>query len=95
MTDDQGLGEWKLHTLKDMRWIENHQRPIKYWIRDTIKSMRWLMRQQAYTAHQINAPQRCLNSDTPPKRLYTEMLTADWWRETEAADADLGSCAVH
>jgi hypothetical protein len=27
MPDDQALGEWKLHTLEDVRWNENHQRP--------------------------------------------------------------------
>jgi hypothetical protein len=68
--DDQALGEWELHTLKDMRWNDNHQRPIKYWSRDIIKSMRWLMRQPAYAEHRIFAPQRCFNSDTPPKHLY-------------------------
>jgi hypothetical protein len=31
MPDDQALGEWELHTLKDMRWNDNHQRPIKSW----------------------------------------------------------------
>ena len=30
MPDDQALGEWELHTLEDMRWNDNHQRPIKY-----------------------------------------------------------------
>jgi protocatechuate 3,4-dioxygenase beta subunit len=40
MPDDQALGEWKLHTLKDMRWNPNHHRPIKYWSQDIIKSMR-------------------------------------------------------
>jgi len=78
MPDDQALGEWELHTLEDMRWNDNHQRPIKYWSRDIIKSMRWLMRQPAYAEHFIYAPQRWFNSDTPPKRLYTEMHTADW-----------------
>jgi hypothetical protein len=29
MPDDQTLGEWELHTLQDMRWIDNHQCPIK------------------------------------------------------------------
>jgi len=31
MPDDQALREWELHTLEDMRWNDNHQRPIKYW----------------------------------------------------------------
>jgi hypothetical protein len=31
MPDDLPLGEVELHTLKDMRWNDNHQRPIKYW----------------------------------------------------------------
>ena len=83
MPDDQALGEWELHTLEDMRWNDNHQRPIKYWRRDIIKSMRWLMRQPAYAENPIYAPQRCFNSDTPPKLLYTEMHTADWWWETQ------------
>jgi hypothetical protein len=83
MPDDLALGEWELHTLEDMRWNDNHQRPIKYWSRDTIKSMRWLMRQPAYAEHLIYAPQRCFNSYTPPKRLYTEMHTADWWWEAQ------------
>jgi hypothetical protein len=30
MPDDQALGVWELHTLKDMRWNDNHQHPIKY-----------------------------------------------------------------
>jgi hypothetical protein len=77
--DDLALGEWELHTLEDMRWNDNHQRPIKYWSRDIIKRIRWLMRQPAYTADLICAPQRCFNSNTPPKRLYTEMHSADWW----------------
>jgi len=37
--DDLPLGEWELHTLEDMTWNDNHQRPIKYWSRDIIKSM--------------------------------------------------------
>jgi len=77
MPDDQALGEWELHTVEDMRWNDNHQRPIEYWSRDIIKSMRWLMRQTAYAEHLIYAPQRCVNSDMPPKRLHTEMHTAD------------------
>jgi hypothetical protein len=40
MPDDLALGEWALHTLEDMRWNDNHQRPIKYWSQDIIKSMR-------------------------------------------------------
>jgi len=28
MPDDQALVEWELHTLEDMRWNDNHQRPI-------------------------------------------------------------------
>jgi hypothetical protein len=78
MPDDRALGEWELHTLEDMRWNDNHQCLIKYWNRDIIKRMRWLMRQPAYAEHLIYAPQRCFNRDTPPKRLYTEMHTADW-----------------
>jgi len=83
MADTQALGEWELHTLEDMRWNDNHQSPIKYWSWDIIKSMRWLMRQPAYAERLIYAPQRCFNSDTPPKRLYTEMHTVDWWWETQ------------
>jgi len=83
MPDDQAFGESELHTLEDMRWNDNHQHPIKYWSRDIIESMRWLMRQPAYTEHLIFALQRCFQSDTPPKRLYTEMHTADWWWETQ------------
>jgi hypothetical protein len=83
MPDDQALGEWELHTLKDMRWNDNHQHPIKYWSRDIIKSMRWLMRQPAYVEHFIFALQRCFNSDRTLKRLYTEMHTADWRSQTQ------------
>ena len=90
MPDDQSLGEWELHTLEDMRWNDNHQRPIKCWSRDIIKSMRWLMWQPAYAEHLIFAPQRCFNSDTPPKRLYTEMHTTDWWWETQVMRATPG-----
>ena len=83
MPDDLPLGEWELHTLEDMKWNDNHQCHINYWSRHIIKSMRWLMGQPAYAKHRIYAPQRCFNSDTPPKRLYTEMHTADWWWETQ------------
>jgi len=69
MPYDQPLWEWELHTLKVMRWNDNHQRPIIYWSQDSIESMRWLIRQPAYTGHLIFAPQRCFNSDTPPKSL--------------------------
>jgi hypothetical protein len=74
MPDDQAVREWEQHTLEDMRWNDNH---------NIIKSMRWLMRQPAYAEHFIYAPQRCFNSDMPPKRLYTGMHTADWWWETQ------------
>jgi len=47
MPDDQPLGVWELHTLEDMRWNDNHQRPIKYCSWNIIKSMRWLMWQPA------------------------------------------------
>ena len=70
-------------TLSRMRWNDNHQRPINYWSRDIIKSMRWLMWQTAYAEHLIFAPQRYLDSDMPPKRLYTEIHTANWWWETQ------------
>jgi len=83
MPADHALREWELHTLEDMRWNGNHQRPIKYWSRDIIKSVRGLMRQAAYAEHLIYAPQHVSNSDTPPKRLYTQMPTADWWWETQ------------
>jgi len=83
MSDDLAHGEWKLHTLEDMRWNDNHQRPIEYWSRDIIKSMRWLIRQPSYAEHGRYAHQGCFNSDTPPKRHYTEMHTADWWWETQ------------
>ena len=43
MPDKQALIERELHTLEDMRWIDNHQRLIKYWSRDFIETMRWLM----------------------------------------------------
>ena len=39
MLDAQALGEWEQHTLEDMRWNDNLQRPNKYWSRDIIKSM--------------------------------------------------------
>jgi len=83
MPDDLALGEWELHTVEDMRWNDNHQRPNKYCSRDIIISMRWLMPQPAYAEHLIYAPQRCFNSDKPPKRLDTEMHTADRWWETQ------------
>jgi len=83
MPDDLALEEWELHTLEDMKWNDNHQRPIKYRSGDIIKSMRWLMWQPAYAEHLINATQRCFESATPPKHLYTEMHTADWWWQTQ------------
>jgi hypothetical protein len=83
MPDDLALREWELHTLEDMRRNDNHQSPMKYSSPDIIKSVRWLMHQRAYAGHLIYAPQRCFNSDTLPKRLYTEMHTADWLWETQ------------
>ena len=84
MPDDQDLGEWELHTLEDMRWNDNRPPPIKYWSREIITTMRWLMGQPAYAENLIYVPQRCFNSDTLPKRLYTEMYTVHWWWETKA-----------
>jgi len=81
--DDLALWEWELHALEDMKWNDNHQRPIKYCSRDINKSVRWLMRQPAYAELLIYAFQRCFNCNTPPNSLYTEMHTADWWWETQ------------
>jgi len=72
-------GEWKLQTLKAVRSNDKHQRPIKYWSRDIIKSMRWLMRQPDCTEHLLYTPQSSFKSDKPPKCLYTEMHTTEWW----------------
>jgi hypothetical protein len=38
--NDQGLGQWELHTVEDMRWNDNHHCPVKYWSRDITKRMR-------------------------------------------------------
>jgi hypothetical protein len=43
------------------------------------------MQQPAYAEQLIYTPQRCCNSDTPPKRPYTEMHTEDWWWETQVS----------
>jgi len=83
MPDDPPLGEWELHTLEDMTWNDNHQRPIKYWCRDIIKSTRWLVWQPANAEHLIYTPQRCINSDTSLKHLYTGMHTVEWLWETQ------------
>jgi hypothetical protein len=84
MSDDQALGEWELHTLKDMKFNDNCQCPMKCWTQDMIKSMRLLMRHPAYAENQMYALQHCFNSDsTPRKYLYPEMRTADWWWETQ------------
>ena len=90
MPDDMALGEWELHTLQDMRCNDNHQRPIKYCNQDIIKTMRWLIPQPIYAEHLIYAPQRCVHSDTPHIRLYTEMPTVDWWWETQVRRDSLG-----
>jgi hypothetical protein len=79
MPGDQVLMECEVHTLSDMGWNDKHQHPTKFWSRDIIKSIRWLMWQPAYAQILIYTTQRCFNSYTPPKRLYTEMHTADWW----------------
>ena len=83
MLDDQAQGEWELLTLEDMRWNDNHQHPIKFWCLVIIKSMRCLIWQPAYATHLKYAPQRCFRINTPPKHLYIEMRTVDWWWETQ------------
>jgi hypothetical protein len=52
---------------------------MKYYSRNLAKSASWLMRQQEYAEHLTDAPQHSVYSDTPPKHLYTEMYTVDWW----------------
>ena len=84
MPDDQGLGEWELHTPEDMRRNDNHKRHAKYQSRDIIQNMRWLMQHPAYNEQLIYTPQHCFNSDSPLKCLNPEMHTADWWWETLA-----------
>jgi len=84
MPSDLVPGECELHTLDNMKWNDNHQRPIKYWSRDIIKTIKWLIRQAVYTKRHIYASQRCFNSDTPLKCLDTEMHTTDCWWETQA-----------
>ena len=51
MPDDKALEESELHTLKNMRWKDNHLSPIKYWNQDIIKSMRYVMRHAADAEH--------------------------------------------
>jgi len=41
MPDVQALGEWELHTLKNMQCNDNHQCPMKCWSWDIINSIRW------------------------------------------------------
>ena len=43
------------------------------------------MWQPAYAEHLIYAPQRFFNGDAPPRRLYTEMHTAEWWWGTQVS----------
>jgi len=38
MTDDLAPREWELDALKDIKCIDNHQRPIRFWSREIIKS---------------------------------------------------------
>jgi hypothetical protein len=57
MPADLAPGEWELHTVEDMKWNHNYQRPIKYWSRKINKSMRWLMQLPAYADHLIYTPQ--------------------------------------
>jgi len=78
MQDDQAPREWELQIDKDMGWYDNYQSPMIYWSWDIVKSMIWFMRQPANAEHLIYAPQNRYISDTPPKRLYTEVHTADW-----------------
>jgi len=85
----------ELHTLENLRWNDNHQRPIKFWGRDIIESMRWLMRQPAYAEHRIYAPQRCFNCNTPPKHIYTARHTAEWWWVTKTRRDILGWCRAN
>jgi hypothetical protein len=89
MISDQAFGEWKLHTLKDMRWNDNHQYPIKLWSRDSIKRMGWLISQSAYAEHLIYSTQHSFNPNSPLKSLYTTLRTAYWWWDTlESTDAE-------
>jgi len=60
--DDQARMEWELHTLEDMRWNDNHQRPIENCSRNIIKSTTWLMRQPAYATYLNYPPQRCITA---------------------------------
>jgi len=83
MPDNLALGKWELYTHEDIRWNDNHQRPMKYCSGDISESMRWFVRQPAYAKYFIFAPQHCFNSDTPPKHHYTLMHTVDWWWETQ------------
>jgi len=50
-----------------------------------MKSVRSFMRQPAYAETLNYAHQHCFNSNTPPKCLYTDMHTADWWWETQVS----------
>jgi len=80
MSVDHALWEWELHTLGDMRWNDNHRRPMQYWSLENIKSMRWLMWQPAYIEHFIYTAQCCFISHKPQMCLYAEMHTTDWWQ---------------
>jgi len=83
MPDDQALGEWDLHTLEDMRWNDNHQRPIKYCSQDINKSITGLMWQPSNAKQLNNTPHRYFNSITQPRCLFSEMHHGDSWWETQ------------
>jgi len=61
--------------------IDDGQHATTFHYRNVIDCIRFLIRQVAYKSEMVYAPVREFNSSG--ERLYMEMLTADWWWDTQ------------
>jgi hypothetical protein len=80
MPDCLGPRSWNQHTT-NLRWNQSYPHVIEFYSRDIVRCAKWLLRQEAYKDELVYTPEHRYSIEG--YRLYNEMHTGDWWRETQ------------
>ena len=57
---------------------------VRYFSRNPVGVVEYLLQQKAYEEHLVYAPVKLYNDNQ--SRIYTEMYTAEWWRNEQVSD---------
>jgi len=67
--------------------VEDSKRTLPFFYRNVLDYVRYLLRQIAYQDDLVYKP--WLEFDPHGERIYTEMHTADWWRDVQVQHPNL------